>query len=124
DPLYLVPFAALHDGDCYLVESHAITLTPCAVLGSAPVPAAPGDGTLVLAASAAGRLAGVASEVAAVAAALPGSELLYDQPDSIAALLRRARAPRVLHIAAHSLPREDAPLFSALQLHGELLSVE
>ena len=33
-------------------------------------------------------------------------------------------APTFLHIAAHSLLRDDAPIFSALQLAGELLSVE
>jgi CHAT domain-containing protein len=32
--------------------------------------------------------------------------------------------PKIVHIAAHSLQRADAPLFTALQLAGEVLTVE
>lgn len=124
DPIYLVPFAALYDGEQYLVQQHVLAMTPCGVLPGAAPASVSSEDALVVAATAEGRLGGVAAEVDAVARALRNVSCLYDQPGSIAVIQNRDRAPKILHIAAHSVMREDAPLFSALQLHGEMLSVE
>ena len=57
------------------------------------------------------------------AAAMPASIAFVDTPvlDHLRSL---SVPPKVLHIAAHSLQRADAPLFTALQLAGEVLTVE
>ena len=123
-PLYLTPFAALHDGQRFLVEQHALSCMPCgALLGIARqriATAAP----VVIGASAQGRLDAVCGEVAAVADVFPTSVCLVDQPGSVAYLTQLQAAPAFVHVAAHSVLRDDAPIFSALHLTGELLSVE
>lgn len=123
-PLYLLPFGALHDGRRYLAERVDLEFMLSGALLGAPAASGASGGVLVLGSSAGGQLAGVQTEAAAIAAALPESELMIDRPRSVAELLEREVAPRVLHLAAHSVLREDAPLFSALRLTDELLSVE
>jgi tetratricopeptide (TPR) repeat protein len=125
DPLDLFPFAACWDGRCYLAERCEIQMTPSGALLADPPRRADTTGPpLIVAASAEGRLPGALAEAAVVGAALPGSVCLIDDPRSLDELAGLEAAPRLLHIAAHSLPREDAPIFSALQLAGGLLSVE
>jgi CHAT domain-containing protein len=124
NPLYLVPFAALRPADHYLVERHTIQLIPCGALLAVAPDQAPTTTSLVIAASAGGRLAAVHEEAAAVQRSLPAAARLVDEPRSLAYLQGLEAAPEILHIAAHSILREDAPIFSALQLAGEMLSVE
>ena len=123
DPLYLLPFAALWDGQQFLCERHVIQLVPCgALVSDRATPGAFGP-PLVIGATAEGRLPGAASEAWAVAASVPGSVCLVDDPTALR-VLRQNLPPRLLHIAAHSQRREDAPIFSALVLSGEALTVE
>jgi tetratricopeptide (TPR) repeat protein len=124
DELHHLPFAALWDGERYLAERCAIEHTPTGALLAAPPPPAADAPPLIIGASAEGRLATVAAEVAAVQAALPGGEASVDDPQALGRLARLERPPRVLHLAAHSVLRSDAPIFSALQLAGGTLSVE
>lgn len=124
-PLALFPFAAFWDGHTYLVERFLLELIPSGALltlASTP-PVTPGP-PVVIAASAEGMLTAAATEAAAIQSALPESRLLIDQPDTLATLDALTQSPRFLHLAAHSLLRTDAPIFSALQLTGEMLSVE
>jgi CHAT domain-containing protein len=95
-----------------------------ALLAAPPPPTLPTAAPLVIAASAERRLGAVEQEAAAISGAFPDSLCLIDDPQALAQLADMARAPRLLHIAAHSSLREDAPIFSALQLAGGLLSVE
>jgi CHAT domain-containing protein len=124
DPLYLLPFAALWDGQHYLAERFEIDMIASGALLAAPAVRAAGAGALVIGASAQGRLEAVARESAAVGAALPEASVLIDDPGDLARLSSLSAAPWALHIAAHSVLREDSPIFSALQLAGGLLSVE
>ena len=125
DPLYLLPFAALWDGRQYLAERYELRMIPSGALLTLPPDATTSSGApLVIAASAEQRLAAVAAEATAIAAAFPDSRIRLDDGSALAELRSMTAAPRLLHIAAHSSLREDAPIFSALQLNGELLSVE
>jgi CHAT domain-containing protein len=124
DSLYLFPFAAFWDGQQYLVERHEIQMTPSGALLAAPAPAQTTAAPLIVAASGVRRLAAVMVETAAVQAALPESVCLIDDPQTVDYLRGLQAPPRILHIAAHSVVREDAPIFSALQLSGAHLSVE
>lgn len=124
-PLDLLPFAALWDGTHYLAERCTIGCTPSAALLAAPPAEARAAGPpLIIAASAEQRLAAVEREVAAIHRALPVATSLVDTPGALEALQRLSEPPRILHLAAHSVLRDDAPIFSALQLSGALLSVE
>lgn len=62
--------------------------------------------------------------MAAIRRALPQATSLVDVPGALDVLQRLREPPRILHIAAHSVLRDDAPIFSALQLSDALLSVE
>jgi tetratricopeptide (TPR) repeat protein len=124
DPLYLLPFAALWDGEHYLAERYELQITPSGALLAAPPRNATTGDPLVVAASAEGQLGAVALEALAVQAALPGSLGMVDDPRDLGYLARLAMPPQILHIAAHSDLRQDAPIFSALRLAGGLLSVE
>lgn len=123
-PLTMLPFAALWDGKHYLVERHEIEQMLSGALLAAPAPqTAPGP-ALFVGDTAGGVLRAAHAEAAALQAAFPDCICRIDQPSSID-LLMHQHGPELLHIFAHSVLRhEDAPMFSALQLTGELLSVE
>jgi CHAT domain-containing protein/tetratricopeptide (TPR) repeat protein len=125
DPLYGLPFAAFWDGEHYLVESHLLQFTPTAALLSAPPPPnlAPGP-PLIIAATAEEQLVGVQAEAETIRTIFPTSTYLLDDPSALQRLRQLPSAPQFLHLAAHTLVREDAPLFTALQLPGGLLTVE
>ncbi|MCP4519390.1 MAG: CHAT domain-containing protein, partial [Delftia sp.] len=115
-PLHYLPLHALHDGQSFLLERHAISYLPGASLlryCTQARPAASGD--LVLGHSYGGVLPNAPREAEAVAAILDGQIVLED-----AAALDRLRetAPdcRILHLAAHGDFRPDNPLFSGLAL--------
>lgn len=124
DPLHLLPFAALWDGQSYLIERHELLMTPSgALLAADPDPTALSP-PLVIGDSAAGKLPGVAVEVRAIKQALADSVCLLDNPDALNYLTWLSDPPSILHLAAHTLVRDDAPLFSALHLSGAVLTVE
>lgn len=122
-PLFLAPFAAFWDGNHFWTESCQLEMIQS---GGMLALAAPTHGAtsppLVIAASS-GAMQAVRTEALQVAAALPSSITYLDTP--VIDHLRQLHAPpRLLHFAAHSLIRDDAPLFSGLQLTGEVLAVE
>jgi len=132
-PLHYLPFAALHDGRCYLVETMEV------VCLAAPTPAdgdrhrtfaaassgerrkptdagMPGDAALVVGCTSAGRLPHVEAEVTAVAANLPQALVLTGEAATLARLQQECAGRRLLHLAAHGVFRGDNPLFSYLEL--------
>jgi len=123
-PLTMLPFAALWDGQHYLVEQHTIELTPSGALLAARPPTVPLGVPLLIASSAEGALGSAQVEVAAICAALPDSVSLVDDPQALIYLSNLTQPPRILHLAAHTILREDLPIFSALQLSGGVLAVE
>jgi CHAT domain-containing protein/tetratricopeptide (TPR) repeat protein len=125
DPLYELPFAALWDGECYLVERYELQMTPSGALLTQPPSCMPAtDAPVVIATSSEQRLGAIEAEASAIRDAIPDSRILFDEPQALRFLRALPAPPRLLHIAAHSRLREDAPIFSALQLGDEMLSVE
>ena len=123
DPLFLLPFAAFWDGQQFWGEHTQIELIPSgALLGVTPPHTASHSPPLIVAA-ATGAMTAVRAEAHAVAAAMPASIAFVDAP-MLDYLRSLSAPPKVLHIAAHSLQRADAPLFTGLQLAGEVLTVE
>lgn len=123
-PLHQLPFAALWDGSHYLIENHAIEFIPTAALLSVPTPTAMLAEPLVIAASGAGLFPLTANEAQTIKKLFPKATALIDQTNALTHLTKLPTAPTFLHIAAHTLERADAPIFTALQLQEEMLSVE
>jgi CHAT domain-containing protein len=117
--LHQVPFAALHDGQQYLVERFEAVVAPSA--SSLTFCLRPRSRTdtraLIVAHSAGGALPGAIAEAESVAALFDGDHLFEDQV-TLPALREHARQADLIHIAAHGVSRLDAPLFSYLRIAG------
>lgn len=124
ESLHLLPFAAFWDGSQYLGERYLVELTPTAALCAVPPLPAPTTSPLVIATSLEGRLAAIQTEVAAIKSSWPEAVCQLDDPHSLTYLTTLTSVPRILHLATHTLLREDVPLFTALHLVGGVLSVE
>lgn len=121
--LWLLPFAALWDGKRYLCEQWEIEIIPSGALLHFPRSTNPDlQQPVVIAATAADQLA--FGEGARAVASILQVEAWVDESDAIARLRTMVHAPAILHLAAHAIERSDAPLFSALQMSHEMLSVE
>jgi len=123
EPLFLLPFAAFWDGRQFWGEQHQIELIPSGALLGRTTPGTPIHSPPIIIATSAGTMTAVRTEAHAVAATLPASVAFIDTP-ALAYLVALQAPPQILHIAAHSLLRADAPLFTGLQLSGEVLTVE
>jgi CHAT domain-containing protein len=120
-PLWEVPFAALHDGEQYLVEGFELTCLPGLVEGQGKK-ALLSDAPLVVGYSDGGRLTHAVDEAQTVANALGGADLLLEEDATSAKLCSAAASCTLLHLATHGFFRGDAPLFSALRLADGLLT--
>lgn len=111
--IHYVPFAALYDGQHYLVESTELRQLPASSF--LPLFAAQdvgGDGIHVCGYTNQKTLAHILTERNAIAAALN----THSHRATKATLLAAAPSAKLLHIAAHGVFRADNPLFSGLEL--------
>lgn len=124
DALHKIPFAALWHAGKFLIEAHPIELIYTgALLIKAPPPAALGA-PIVIASSADGQLPTVSHEVDAIQRHFSTATCLIDQQNAVAQLHAQPEPPCFVHLAAHTLERNDNPLFTALRLAQAMLSVE
>ncbi len=123
DPLFLLPFAAFWDGQQFWGERCQIELIPSGALLAGAVPSTTSHSSPMIIAASTGTMIDVRAEAQCIAESLPASVLFIDTP-ALAYLRTLQAPPKILHIAAHSLQRADAPLFTGLQLAGEVLTVE
>ncbi|MBX3001206.1 MAG: CHAT domain-containing protein [Caldilineaceae bacterium] len=124
DPLHQLPFAALWNGSSHLVEVCELELTPTAALLGQRLPSSGMSPPLILGSTLQGRLPAVADEAASIMRLFPDSHSWVDQPNITAQLYGLTQSPRILHIATHTVSQHDAPIFSALHLGDDLLTVE
>lgn len=125
--LWAIPFAALYDGEHYMIERYTLTCLPGVIGLESPgqrATSALTDAPLIVGYSDGERLSYVVSEAQAVAAALSGGELLLEEEATTEQLRSAASSCTLLHLATHGFFREDAPLFSALHLADDLLTAE
>ena len=124
-PLHYLPFAALHDGERYLVERRTVRLLPGAsFLGFAAADPAVGGGALTVGHSFDGLLPETTAEARAICAQAGGT-LLLEAAATRAAVSAAAPASRLIHLATHGEFRPDNPLFSGLALaDGWLTTVD
>ena len=122
--LHGLPFAALHDGSCALVDRFTLSVAPSAgVLARCRERRRqPADDSVVMAVPDP-RAPRIQEEAHLVADALPNSTLLLGGDASLDAFRRHAPTSRILHLAAHGIFRRDNPMFSALQLADARLSM-
>jgi CHAT domain-containing protein len=130
DVLHTLPLEALHDGDTHLLSRYTVCYLPAAsLLAALPSKGADAAGrSLLLAHSQEGRLpqAVVGTEaIAQLLAAHPAAEplLLLEKQATTQALRQHAADARLLHVDAHGIFRDDAPLFSSLHLADGPLTV-
>jgi CHAT domain-containing protein/tetratricopeptide (TPR) repeat protein len=115
-PVSNVPFAALHDGTCHLVER-----CPIGYAASVPVAVRAGArrraGERMLLVGCSDQVAPrVADEVEAIARWRLGSTMLTDRAATVEAVARAITRHDVAHIACHGVNRRDNPELSALHL--------
>jgi CHAT domain-containing protein len=120
--LHQVPFQALHNGESYLLERHAISYAPSATAWALcqKRPVRRQGNALVLGVADA-SLPAIEVEVQAVARQLQEAQYTVDlrlnESAALMTLPPTASTCRLLHIACHGLFRADNPMFSALKLH-------
>ncbi|MBW8873941.1 MAG: CHAT domain-containing protein [Acidobacteria bacterium] len=122
--LHYLPFHALHDGERYLIDRFTLSYAPSASVFAlcCAREAAAGRGSLILGIP--DRLTpSILDEVRAVAATLPGCELLLAEEATEEQLRVLGADARLVHIATHGFFRQDNPMFSAIQLGGSRLTL-
>lgn len=116
-PVVVVPAGPLHSLPWSVLPGLAdrpVTVAPSAALWAQARPRDPGRSGVALIAGP--DLPGAASEVADLAAALPGSTVLTGGEATVAAALAALDGAAVAHVACHGEFRPENPLFSALRL--------
>ena len=122
--LHGLPFAALHDGSCALVDRFTLSVAPSAgVLARCRERRAGGGRGSVVMAVPDTRTPRIEEEACLVARMLPEAKLLLGEAASLEAFRQHAPDARIFHLAAHGIFRRDNPLFSALQLADSRLSM-
>jgi len=112
--LHYLPFHALHDGERYLIESHAVSYLPAASLLRYCREVQPtSDAALVVGDTYQGRLSHTLQEAQAVAS-LWGAQLATGDQATRETIQRDAPRCRLVHLASHGEFRTDNPLFSGL----------
>lgn len=123
--LHYLPFAALHDGEAWLVDRHEIELSPSAAIWQEAGRWRTGRCERVLAVGVGGpALPQVRHEIDAVAAAFgAGATTLRDAQATVAALRGAVHGADVVHLACHGQFRADSPYFSSLSLADGTLTL-
>jgi tetratricopeptide (TPR) repeat protein len=122
--LGLLPFAALHDGDCPLAQRHELAIVPSARLGARSLGVQTVAPTRALVLGESSRLPHAAQEAQFVAGLFPEGRACVGAQATIETLSAHAGSADVLHLACHAQFRGDNPMFSALHLHDGALTVE
>jgi CHAT domain-containing protein len=123
DLVSMLPFAAFWTGTNYWITQYELQFIQSGALLLLPRPSATSYSPAVVIAASAETMQGVGAEATAVARQVTPSAAFIDTP-AIHYLDSLQTPPSVLHIAAHTIQRGDAPFFSGIQLQGEVLSVE
>jgi len=125
-PLHSVPFAALHDGERYLVERFEIVTCPSAALYAWLVSRPAGEdgkGKAVVVSVADDLAPHVRDEAREVAAMLHPVQMLADADATVAAVADAVAAASVVHFACHGRFDSQNPLGSGLRMHDRWLTV-
>lgn len=120
--LHYLPFHALYDGSCYLLERCDVSYAPSLRVWSLCRGERPQvEGSLVVLGLADEAAPEILAEARALATVAPEARLLLGSDATITNLKQYGPQARYLHLATHGQIRPDNPLFSSLKLaDGEL----
>ena len=119
-----IPFAALHDGQCCLLERHQVAFAPSARIALRCLARKRRAIQTVLALGESTRLPHAAHEAHAVAGMLPQGRAFVGDEATLENLRAHAGDADVIHLACHAQFRADNPVFSALHLSDGVLTAE
>lgn len=123
--LHYVPFAALFDGEQYLVERFEIASAPSAAVWRELRRRRRGKfRTSLLMAHADERIPLVENEVRELARTAPRPTVLTGDEAKFAAFLSEAGRHDLIHLACHGQFRPDSPMFSSLHLADGWITVQ
>ena len=121
--LHHLPFAALYNGQSYLVDQVELTVAPSATVLSLVGQRASQPRQQAIVFGVDDPLIPFAlAEAAAVGQHLPEARVRLGAQATLASLQAETAGCRLLHLACHGLFRGDNPLFSALKLHDGWLT--
>jgi CHAT domain-containing protein len=120
--LHGLPFHALHDGSCYIIDQHTISYAPSASILHlcCSRDAAKSEHSLVMGVPDPSAPF-IQQECEAVAELLPGARLFLGEKATAQNLRTECSDTRILHLATHGVFRADNPMFSSLRLSGSRL---
>lgn len=121
--LHHLPFAALYDGQAYLVDQYELTVAPSAtVLSLVGQRSSQPRRQAVVFGVDDQQIPFALAEAAAVGQYLPDARVRLGAQATLASLQAETAGCHLLHLACHGLFRRDNPLFSALKLHDSWLT--
>lgn len=121
--LHYLPFQALHDGKCFLIEKSEIGFAPSAAVLNSSLQKNPTRAESALLVGIADRFnPAVKTEIKKVKEFFDRSAVLLNRRATLKNLSEMCGQFDVLHLACHGKFRPDNPLFSALELFGENLT--
>ena len=122
--LHYLPFHALFDGQCYLLDSFSISYAPSAsIYALCDRKAASGAGPSLILGVPDPQAPFILEEVQSVASVLTTPELFVGSEASENILREKGPRARLIHIATHGQFRQDNPMFSGIRLGGSYLSL-
>ncbi len=119
-----LPFAALHDGERFLAQTHALAMAPSAQVAIRGLVRQPVPALRALAVGESRRLPQAAAEAQFVAGLFDDAIALTGASASLAQLQLHASQADVIHLACHAQFRADNPMFSALHLVDGALTAD
>jgi CHAT domain-containing protein len=122
--LHYVPFHALHDGECYLIDRFSISYAPSAsVYAHCQTKAVNVAGDSLILGVPDERTPAIRAEVDALARILPNSKLFLGDEATEDILKTCGPRSKSIHIATHGYFRQDNPMFSSIRLGTSHLSL-
>jgi CHAT domain-containing protein len=122
--LHYVPFHALHDGECYLIDRFSISYAPSAsVYAHCQTKAVNVAGYSLILGVPDERTPAIRAEVDALARILPNSKLFLGDEATEDILKTCGPRSKSIHIATHGYFRQDNPMFSSIRLGTSHLSL-
>jgi CHAT domain-containing protein len=121
---HYVPFHALHDGESFLIDEHAISYSPSAsVYAMCEMKKVNTTGDCLLMGIPDMQAPSIRAEVEALSQILPHAKLFIGESATENVLRTYGPSSRYVHIATHGYFRQDNPMFSSIRLGGSHLSL-
>jgi CHAT domain-containing protein len=122
--LHHVPFHALHDGEAYLVDRHAISYAPSAsIYALCQAKHVDTSGQSLILGIPDAQTPSIQTEVETLSRILPDAKLFVGEDATEDVLRTYGRRSHRIHIATHGYFRQDNPMFSSIRLGGSHLSL-